>query len=352
MPASPALEKLWPRPSSPRAVVFLGAGGIVRNAHVPAYRSAGIPVAGCFDLDRRASASVAELTSSRAFSSLAEAARADAIFDLAVPARATLEVLRALPDEAVVLIQKPLGETLTEARAIVSTCREKRLTAAVNFQLRFSPNMLAVRDALARGLIGDVVDVEVRVNTYTPWQLWPFLEGLPRHEVLYHSIHYLDVIRSLLGDPTSVYCRVARHPSLPDYGDVRSATILDYGAERRVCLSVFHSHPYGERHAMSELKVEGTRGALVASMGVNLGYPRGRPDTLELCERNGDWKAIPIEGSWFPDAFAGTMSNLQRYVAGEDQVLFTRVDDAIRTMALVEACYESSASAGTPIPEP
>jgi predicted dehydrogenase len=352
MLASPALDQSWPKPSSPRPVVFLGAGGIVQNAHVPAYRRAGIPVAGCFDLDHRASARAAELAGATAFSSLQEAVKADAIFDLAVPARATTEILRALPNEAVVLIQKPLGETLAEARAIVSICREKRLEAAVNFQLRFSPNMLALRDAIGRGLVGDVVDVEVRVNTYTPWHLWPFLQRLPRHELLYHSIHYLDLIRSLLGEPSSVYCRVARHPSLAEYGDVRSATILDYGAERRVCLSVFHTHPYGERHAMSEFKVEGTRGALVASMGVNLDYPRGRPDTLELCLANGDWQAIPLEGSWFPDAFAGTMSNLQRYVAGEDPSLFTRVEDALRTMALVEACYLSSAGPGTPIPEP
>jgi predicted dehydrogenase len=339
MIASLALERAWPRPSSSRPVVFLGAGGIVQNAHIPAYRSAGFPIAGCFDVDRQASARAADLAGCSTFSSLEEAARSDAIFDLAVPARATIEVLRALPDRAAVLIQKPLGETLTEARSIVSLCREKRLTAAVNFQLRFSP-------------VGDVVDVEVRVNTYTPWQLWPFLQRLPRHEVLYHSIHYLDLIRSLLGEPSSVYCRVARHPSLADYGDVRSVTILDYGIERRVCLSVFHSHPYGERHAMSELKIEGTRGALVASMGVNLDYPRGRPDTLEWCESNGDWQRIPLDGSWFPDAFSGTMSNLQRYVTGEDPVLSTRVEDAIRTMALVEACYESSASPGTPIPEP
>ncbi len=250
------------------------------------------------------------------------------------------------------LIQKPLGETLRRHVRSSRCAASERLSAAVNFQLRFSPNMLALRDALARGLVGDVVDVEVRVNTYTPWQLWPFLQRLPRHEVLYHSIHYLDLIRSLLGDPSSVFCRVARHPSLADYGDVRSVTILDYGPERRVCLSVFHSHPYGERHAMSQLKIEGTRGALVASMGVNLDYPRGRPDTLEVCQVNGDWQQIPVQGSWFPDAFGGTMSNLQRYVAGEDEVLVTRVEDAIRTMALVEACYESSASPGTLVPEP
>ena len=44
------------------------------------------------------------------------------------------------------------------------------------------------------------------------------------------------------------------------------------------------------------------------------------------------------------------MSNLLREVAGEDRALVCGVDDSIKTMALVEACYTSSASGGTPIP--
>ncbi len=45
------------------------------------------------------------------------------------------------------------------------------------------------------------------------------------------------------------------------------------------------------------------------------------------------------------------MSNLQRFIAGEDAALVSPVDDAFRTMAVVEACYESSARGATPIPE-
>jgi hypothetical protein len=46
------------------------------------------------------------------------------------------------------------------------------------------------------------------------------------------------------------------------------------------------------------------------------------------------------------------MANLQRFAAGEDAVLATRVDDAWRTMALVEACYRSNQQPGTAVPEP
>ena len=65
---------------------------------------------------------------------------------------------------------------------------------------------------------------------------------------------------------------------------------------------------------------------------------------------NGAWTDVPLRGSWFTAAFEGPMSNLQRFVAGEDRALVSPVDDAIRTMAVVEACYTSSASGGAPIP--
>jgi hypothetical protein len=44
------------------------------------------------------------------------------------------------------------------------------------------------------------------------------------------------------------------------------------------------------------------------------------------------------------------MSNLQRFAAGEDEVLLTSVEDAWHTMALVEACFRSSAAPATPVP--
>ncbi len=58
---------------------------------------------------------------------------------------------------------------------------------------------------------------------------------------------------------------------------------------------------------------------------------------------------MPLEGSWFPDAFVGRMANLQRYAAGEDAELVSSVEDAWNSMALVEAAYQSSASPATPL---
>jgi len=84
---------------------------------------------------------------------------------------------------------------------------------------------------------------------------------------------------------------------------------------------------------------------------VNIDYPGGPRDTLDIALKDGRWQPVELRGSWFIEAFEGPMSNLQRYVAGEDASLVSPVEDAIKTMALVEACYQSSASGGTPIPK-
>lgn len=332
---------------------MIGAGSIVRDAHLPIYKRLGFPVAGIFDLNPKAARERADAFSiPRVFESIDEAASMrDVVFDVAIPPANIASVLERLPSGAAVLIQKPLGRDLADARQIVAICRDRKLRAAVNFQLRFAPNMLAVKDALERGVFGDVLDVEVRINLHTPWNYWAFLKGVPRLEVLMHSIHYLDLIRSLIGEPRGVYCKGVRHPGMPDYSDTRTSIVLDYGDTIRCSLTMNHAHTFGARHEVSQIKLEGTRGAAIAKMGVNLNYPAGERDTLEIAsEDTKGWSDTPLRGSWFLEAFEGPMSNLQRLAASEDSKLVSGVEDALRTMAVVEACYESSAHGATPIP--
>ena len=76
-----------------------------------------------------------------------------------------------------------------------------------------------------------------------------------------------------------------------------------------------HTHRAGPRYRASQLMVEGTRGAVRLTFGVNLSYPSGPPDTMEVAEA-GDWQSVPLGGSWFTEAFDGPMSNRQRVAAG------------------------------------
>jgi predicted dehydrogenase len=345
------LTQAWPKPSHPRPIVIVGAGAIVRTAHLPTYRRLRLPVAGVFDINHEVARETAkEFGIERAFGSLDEACASGAkVFDLAVPGDQILPILERLPERSAVLIQKPMGRDLVEARAIRQCAHDRRLIAAVNFQLRFSPGLLALHDLIERGEFGPLVDIDVRIVIDQPWHLWTFMERAPRLEVIYHSIHYLDAIRWIAGEPLGAYCRSVAHPDLPRLRDTRSSIILDYDDRIRCSLVLNHTHRAGPRHRASQLLVEGTRRAARLTWGVNLSYPSGPPDTMEISAGE-KWTEVPLRGSWFIEAFEGPMSNLQRFAAGEDPVLMSSVDDAIKTMALTEACYQSSERGGTPIP--
>jgi predicted dehydrogenase len=346
------------RHSPLRPVFVLGAGAIVRDAHVPAYRLAGVPIRGFFDLDRgRAEALAATCPGSDAFASLDDALaaceRAHGVLDVALPPQAIASTFERIPAGATVLLQKPFGRTLEEATALRALLAARSIRGAVNFQLRHAPVIRALRQLLASGAIGEVVDLEIRVVCRMPWETWPFLRGMPRMEILMHSIHYLDLCRALLGEPSRVWSWAAPHPAAPEIADARSTTMLAFESgdtARRAVVTTYHHHAAPEGHDASHLRVEGTRGTAVARLGVNLDYPRGRSDTLAWSANGGAWREEPVAGNWFPHAFAGSMGALLEAVREGRDPTESNFDDAWRTMALVETCYKSAAG-GERVPE-
>lgn len=336
-------------PQTTRPVVIFGAGSIVADAHLPAYQRLGFPVAGIYDPDQAKAAALAARFDTVALSDMQAATRlgTGAVYDLAVPPEAIAGILSALPSGATVLIQKPMGSDLAAADEILRAVRARKLNAAVNFQLRFAPALLALKDAIARDLLGEVVDVDGLLAVDTPWHLFAFLAKLPRVEILLHSIHYLDAIRDILGNPQGVHARTMGHPS-STVSNTRSSLMLDYGPQVRCNLSINHNHGFGRKFQACEFRVCGTRGAAYVKLGVNLDYPRGEPDELWLNTGAG-WEQVPLSGNWFIEAFLGRFTQVMRFAVGEDTALQGSAEDAWHTMALVEAAYESAAKPAHPI---
>lgn len=336
-------------PEKCRPIAIIGAGGIVCDAHLPAYKKAGFEVKAIYDLDISKAEKLASdfgiTTVCKELDDLIELAeKYGCVYDMALPAGAILSVLPLLPNDSGVLIQKPMGEDLIQAKAILELCTKKNLVAGVNFQLRHAPYITEARKVIDQGLIGDVHDIDVRMNVYTPWHLWDFLFKLPRVEMLYHSIHYIDMIRYFLGDPKGVYAKTTKHPYMKELSSTRSSIIMDYGDLIRANININHGHIYGLKHQESYFKFEGTEGAIKIRVGVYLDYPRGLPDEFEfisLKDKKG-WKKKKIEGTWFPDAFIGPMAGLMCKMEDTDYEFINSVEDAIHTMAVVEKCYQCS----------
>ena len=345
-------------PEELRPIVIIGAGSIVNDAHLPAYKLAGFEVAGIFDLDKEK----AELTSKkfgipRVCDSLADlvylAHGKNCVYDMALPASAIISTLEQLPNDSGVLIQKPMGENLADARQILDICHEKRLTAGINFQLRHAPNIVETRKMIDEGQIGEVHDIEVRVNVFTPWNNWKFLFDIPRVEIVYHSIHYIDLIRSFMGDPESVYAKTIKHPKSAELASTKSSIILDYGDMKRATINTNHGHEFGPEKQESFVKIEGTEGAIKMQLGVNLNYPKGLPDTFEYSKisEGQSWQTLDVKGNWFIAAFPGPMAGLMKKVKNPGYTYINSVEDAIHTMEVVEACHLASDRGGTKLSE-
>lgn len=341
-------------PKVPRPIYIIGAGSIVKDAHLPAYKIAGFPVEGITNRTRATAEDLAQkFNIPKVFDTveeLIEAAPENAVFDLALPAHLFPLILRKLPQGSGVLIQKPMGESLKEAQDILHICRERKLIAAVNLQLRFAPAVMAAMALIKKGVIGDLRDMEIRVTVHTPWDHFPFLNNVPRLEIMYHSIHHIDCIRYFLGNPYGIYAKTLTYPEL-DMPESRSSIIMNYGEKIRANIQTNHFHRFGLKNQESYIKWEGTKGAIKAKMGLLMNYPAGEPDHFEYCllDANGnpeEWIEIPIKETWFPHAFIGAMSQVMLASDGNQSAMKTSIDDIIYTMACAEACHVSSEKGG------
>ena len=325
-----------------KGIGIVGAGGIVEYAHLPAYAKAGLEVVGVFDLSLERAQTLAQAHGFKAFGSL-EALLADPrveVVDIAVLPHAQPEIaLRALAAGKHLLCQKPLALELRAAQEIEREARSRGLSVVVNQQLRYGESLTVAREMIHQGWIGEANFMQINVNVLTDWSLWPWLFTSPRLEVMFHSIHYLDAVRSFFGEPERVFCMASRLPGQAAKGETRTVSNLMYVGEQRALVTANHENRTKDN--VAEFRIEGTEGAIRGTLGLMYDYPNGRVDTLEVKGRQTDgWIPYPITTRWLPDAFIGPMrALLQAIETGQEPSSSAR--DNLGTVRLVQALYQS-----------
>lgn len=331
----------------PRAapVGIIGAGAIVDYAHLPAYRAAGVEVAGVYDIDPERTHDVCSRHGVAPVATVEELLGDEriVIVDVAVVPWAQPELAhRAIAAGKHLLCQKPLGPTLGQARGIVEAAEAAGRKLAVNQQLRFDEGIRAARRMVELGWLGDVSAVTFNVNIRTEWDAWPWLLESERLEVQYHSIHYLDAVRYLLGDPEIVFAATGRTAGQKPAAETRSISTLIYASGARALVHANHESMAEDN--VAEFRIDGSEGTIRGTLGLLYDYPLGRPDTLEVRSAvlpTDGWLPYPVTTRWLPDAFAGPLASLQ-WALAEGGRPETDGRDNLGTLALVEALYRSA----------
>ncbi len=336
-----------------RPIAIVGAGAIVDVAHLPAYRAAGLEVAGIHDHHAGRAAEVAGRHGiARVYGSLDELLGDDRVevVDVAVTASAQPEIVRrVLESGRHTLAQKPFAPDPATGQALVDLAQDRGLVLVVNQQLRYEEGMAAAHRMIELGWIGTVTSITFSVNIWTEWQSWPWMLQAPRLEVMVHSIHYHDVIRWFLGEPSLVFSASGRTPGQAPIGETRSVTTCLYPSGAVSMVQANHENAQGDNRA--EFRIDGSRGAIRGTLGLLYDYPSGRPDTLELNSAvlpTDGWVPYPIASRWVPDAFLGPIASLLRAIETGSTPRSSGRDN-VGTLRLIERIYESIET-GTAVP--
>lgn len=338
-----------------RPIAIVGAGAIIDLAHLPAYRAAGLEVAGIHNHHPARAAEVAATHGlPRVYETLDDVLADERVevVDVAVTAAAQPEIVRrALESGRHVLAQKPFAPDPATGQALVDLAESRGLSLVVNQQLRFDEGMAAAHRMVELGWIGDVTAMSITVNIWTDWNSWPWMLETPRLEVMVHSIHYHDVVRWFLGEPSLVFSVAGRTPGQAAVGETRTVTTCSYASG---ALSVVHAnHENATGDNLATFRIDGSRGAIRGTLGLLYDYPRGRPDTLELSSEvlpTDGWVPYPVGSRWLPDAFLGPMASLLRSVATGSTPRSSGRDN-IGTLRQIERIY-ASMETGTAIRVP
>ena len=303
------------------AIGCIGAGFIMRDCHLPAYRRAGFNPVAITSRDPAHARAAAEAHAIPRLPATWPELLADKsveVLDIAVPPDAQPPIIRAAARHADhihgILAQKPLAMTYREARECVDLCAHAGIALAVNQNMRYDQSVRAsLKDILRRGWLGEPVLATIEMPCAIPhWMPWS--AHLLSLTTFVMSIHHLDTFRYWLGTPDRVLASTRPDPRTPfPHTDGINLYILEYeGGCRAAGWDDVWTGPAregSESDIYIRWRVEGTDGLARGTIGWPA-YPARTPSTLDFTTKQqpGRWfQPRHRPEVWFPDAFVGTM---------------------------------------------
>ncbi|RVD61315.1 Gfo/Idh/MocA family oxidoreductase [Mesorhizobium sp. M2D.F.Ca.ET.185.01.1.1] len=332
----------------------IGAGMIMAECHLAAYAQAGFPVVAIASRTKSNAAKVADRwhipTVHDTPEQLIEDDRVE-IVDLAFPPDQQPALIRhALKQKHVkaILAQKPLALSVEEAMRLRDEAAASGKILSVNQNMRYDQSMRVLKQIIDSGALGEIVFAEIDMHAIPHWQT--FLADYDRLTLANMSVHHLDVLRFLFGDPDEITTLTRKDPRTKfDHSDGITVSTLRFpSGVLAVSLEDVWSGPRQEGYDDDQhinWRVDGTKGVAKGTIG----WPKGVASTLIYASTEttgGKWVSPSWETMWFPHAFIGVMEQLQ-YALKTGTPPALSVADNVKTMALVEAGYRSMAEGRT-----
>jgi predicted dehydrogenase len=153
-----------------------------------------------------------------------------------------------------VFCEKPLCLTLDDAKRAVACCGERGLVLGIGHERRFEPEVVALRDAVRRGELGTILQVEANFSQdkffALPKDNWRLSNAhAPVGPLTATGIHLVDLAVALLGPCESVWARLATLGSPFENGDTLGV-MMAFPNGANALLSAILATPFDGRLAV------------------------------------------------------------------------------------------------------
>jgi predicted dehydrogenase len=265
-----------------------------------------------------------------------------------------LEVVAAAADRGLaVFCEKPLARDLDECEAVAAALA--RVPHQVGLVLRWSPVFARARALIEEGRHGRVLAAVLRDDQYFPIQglygsTWRKEQALAGGgTLLEHSIHDVDVLRWLLGDPDEVSARTASRFGHDGIDDVVTAAFAFADGRMATLTSVWHQVLSRESSRRLEVFCED---ALLWTDDDHLGplHVQTSAGTEVIEGALPEWSGRLTVPEVFAAAVAHYAAPSKAFLDGLPRGAPGRpgAADALAAHRLVDAAYRSAAAGGAP----
>lgn len=318
-------------------IACVGFGGIVRTAHLPAYRNFGYQVVAACDPSEEAQRAAREEFGipfvTGELDALLERDDID-IIDLAVHAAQRLPLVeRIVKAKKPILSQKPFAMKMEDAVRMVELCEEAGVPLMVNQQARWAPAHRALRVLLDRGVIGHVYSV-THFNRSFQDHPGSWVVNLEHFNIVDHGIHFIDLSRYFTGrTPIRVKATTTMVPAQTAVSPMIYTILCEYEPEAQVMTTLhFNNIVQAQPLHRYEWFIDGTEGSIAASHRELVVSLKANPHHKEV---------YAIQGNWFPDAFGGSMGEMMQALT-EGRPPQTSGRDNLESIKIAYAAVESS----------